>query len=252
VSASQPAATAETKSRGWLKLSLFVLLLCGLFVAGRTLPVGAYVDDIRGWIDDLGAWGPVAFIAVYVVATLVAFPGSPLTIVAGALFGGLWGTVLVSVASTLGAAGAFLIARYVAHDFVQAKVAGNNTFRRLNDMVARRGAMVVALLRLVPLFPFNLLNYGLGLTRIPFGTYVFWSWLCMLPGTVLYVVGTDVIVRAVAEGEIPWVGIAAVAVFGVLVAFLGRFAKRRLGVDDGAEMAQTDVTSEYQRQSSKK
>ncbi len=70
-------------------------------------------------------------------------------------------------------------------------------------MTEKHGAIIVAVTRLVPLFPFNLLNYGFGLTRVPFWTYLFWSWLCMLPGTIAYLVGTDAVILAVTTGELP-------------------------------------------------
>jgi uncharacterized membrane protein YdjX (TVP38/TMEM64 family) len=107
-------------------------------------------------------------------------------------------------------------------------LSGNEKFRRLDRMTEQHGAIIVAVTRLVPLFPFNLLNYGFGLTRVPFWTYLFWSWLCMLPGTVVYLVGTDALIRAVTTGEIPW---AAVGVFVVALAVVigaVRFAKGRL------------------------
>ena len=86
----------------------------------------------------------------------------------------------------------------------------------------------------MPLFPFNLLNYGFGLTRVPFWTYVVWSWLCMLPGTILYVVGADALTQGIAQGEVPWVLIGAMGGVGVLLAILVRYARRRL---QGEEMA---------------
>ena len=86
----------------------------------------------------------------------------------------------------------------------------------------------MALTRLVPIFPFNLLNYGFGLTRVPFWTYVFWSWLCMLPGTVLYVVGADVVTKAVVQGEVPWLLVGALVAAAAVLAVLVRQARRKL------------------------
>lgn len=86
----------------------------------------------------------------------------------------------------------------------------------------------VALTRLVPLFPFNLLNYGLGLTRVRLGTYIFWSWLCMLPGTLLYVVGTDAVISGLRKGRIPWALIGVFVSAVVLVGVLVRIARKKL------------------------
>jgi uncharacterized membrane protein YdjX (TVP38/TMEM64 family) len=88
--------------------------------------------------------------------------------------------------------------------------------------------MIVAVLRLIPIFPFNLLNYGFGLTRIPFWTYVFWSWLCMLPGTVLYVVGVDAVIQLIIQKEVPWILFGVVAGVGVLLALLVKLARNKI------------------------
>lgn len=142
------------------------------------------LDYISG-LDPL--WAPVVFISLYILATIFFIPGSIITLAAGVLFGVVWGSVYVSIASTTGAALAFLIGRYIARDWVKGKIESRPKFKAVDDAIAREGAKIVLLLRLSPLFPFNFLNYGLGLTRVPFWKYVGASWLGMLPGTVLYV-----------------------------------------------------------------
>jgi uncharacterized membrane protein YdjX (TVP38/TMEM64 family) len=134
----------------------------------------------------------------------------------------------VSIGSTLGASLAFLTARYLARDAVGRWLSGNEKFQRLDRLTEKHGAVIVAVTRLVPLFPFNLLNYGFGLTRVSFWTYLFWSWLCMLPGTIVYLVGTDAVIRAATTGEVPWiiVGVFVAALAAVILAV--RFAKKRL------------------------
>jgi uncharacterized membrane protein YdjX (TVP38/TMEM64 family) len=87
---------------------------------------------------------------------------------------------------------------------------------------------MVAITRLIPVFPFNLLNYGFGLTKIPFWTYVFWSWLCMLPGTVLYVVGVDAVIQLIVQRKVPWILFGVIAGVGVLLAVLAKFAHRKI------------------------
>ena len=136
--------------------------------------------------------------------------------------------VLVSIGSTAGAGLAFLIARYVARESVVRRLSGNETFQKLDRMTREHGAMIVAITRLVPIFPFNLLNYAFGLTAVPFKTYLFWSWLCMLPATVLYVVGVDAVISGISEGRVPWPLIAVAAAAALILAVLVRVAKRRL------------------------
>ncbi|BAO44534.1 TVP38/TMEM64 family protein [Thiolapillus brandeum] len=142
------------------------------------------VKQLGFWLDGAGWAGPILFMLLYALATLLFFPGSILTLAGGALFGPVAGTVYNLTGATLGAALAFLLARYLARDWVEAKAAGR--LRQLKEGVEREGWHFVAFVRLVPLFPFNLLNYALGLTRIPFIQYTVASGLFMLPGALAY------------------------------------------------------------------
>jgi uncharacterized membrane protein YdjX (TVP38/TMEM64 family) len=205
-------------------LALVILVM----VLAAVLNVGERLVQLRVWIESLGAWGPIAFIVIYVVATVAALPGSAITVAAGALFGSIAGVAVVSVASTAGAALAFLVSRYSARDAMARRLEADERFRRLDALTETHGAIIVAVTRLVPLFPFNLLNYGFGLTRVRFWTYVFWSWLCMLPGTVLYVVGADAVFSALSESRVPWVLIAVAVSMLVLLTVIARIARRRL------------------------
>jgi uncharacterized membrane protein YdjX (TVP38/TMEM64 family) len=192
------------------------------------LGLGERLAVLRGWIEGLGAAGPVVFALVYALATVAAVPASLLTVAAGAMFGSAVGVATVIAGATAGAAGAFAVARWVARDAVAAWLARSERFARLDALAERHGAIIVAITRLVPLFPFNLLNYGFGLTRVRFGTYLLWSFLCMLPGTVLYVVGADVVARAFAEGSVPWPLLGLLAAAVALLALLVRRARRML------------------------
>jgi len=203
-------------------LIILIFILAILFGAGEKL--GA----LREWIRSLGALGPAVFVGLYVLGVVAGIPGSALTVAAGGLFGSLIGVILVSVASTIGASLAFLIARYFARDSVANWLSKREKFRTLDALTDKHGAMIIAITRLIPLFPFDILNYAFGLTRIPFRTYVFWSWLCMLPGTVLYVVGVDAIIQAIVHRKIPWPLLGVVAGVGALLAVLARFARRKL------------------------
>lgn len=213
---------------GRWRLPALAAALLALVAVAHAAGLGDRLDDLREWIVGLGPWGPLAFVAIYAAATVAALPGSVLTVAAGAMFGSLAGVAVVSVASTLGATLAFLVARFLARDAVARRLAANEKFARLDRLTREHGAIVVAITRLVPLFPFNLLNYGFGLTAVPLPTYVFWSWLCMLPGTVLYVVGADVVATAVAQGRVPWALLAALAVTSALLVVLVRLAHRAL------------------------
>jgi uncharacterized membrane protein YdjX (TVP38/TMEM64 family) len=216
------------KSTDLWKPVMLIAVLAALFVLGRVFGIGDRLGELRHWIEGLGAWGPLAFLLLYIVAVVAALPGLAITIAGGALFGSVLGVILVSVGSTIGAGLCFLIARFFARDAIAKWLSSNEKFQKLDRMTEKHGAIMVALTRLVPLFPFNLLNYGFGLTRVPFWTYLFWSWICMFPGTVLYVVGTDAFVKGVEKGEVPWVLIGAVLLAAILLAVLVRQARKKI------------------------
>jgi uncharacterized membrane protein YdjX (TVP38/TMEM64 family) len=145
------------------------------------------LGSLESTIAAAGPLGPLLFILAYAGAAVVLVPASALTILAGFLFGPVLGTGVVSVASTAGAAAAFLIGRYLARPAVRARVEGDPRFAAVDAAIGKEGAKIVLLLRLSPLFPYSLLNYALSLTAIEFGPYVGASWAGMLPGTVAYV-----------------------------------------------------------------
>ncbi len=176
-----PAPTTRTKLLLWATVVLAAL------VAARWLPVQDTLRQILAWMRALGPWGPVLFVAVYVLATVLLVPGSVLTLGAGAVYGVGYGSLIVSLASTLGATAAFLVGRHLARDAVARRVAANPRFAALDQAVADEGWKIVVLTRLSPVFPFTLLNYAFGLTRVPLREYALASWLGMMPGTVLYV-----------------------------------------------------------------
>lgn len=212
----------------WIKPVGLLIAVAALIVLSRTFGLGEKLGDLKDWIADQGVWGPFIFAGVYAVATIAAIPGSALTIAAGALFGSVVGTITVIFGATTGAALCFLIARYFARDAVAASLAKNEKFLKLDKLTEQNGAIIVAITRLVPIFPFNLLNYGFGLTGVPFRTYVLWSFLCMLPGTILYVVGTDAVTTAIEEGRIPWVLVGVVLLIIGLLTVIVKKARKRL------------------------
>lgn len=218
----------KSRTPGWWRPIVLIAAVLAVLVLAKLFGLADKLVILRDWIHSLGAWGGVVFVFLYAAATVGAIPGTALTVVAGALFGSVVGVVLVSIASTLGAALAFLVARYFARDASERWLSKNEKFARLDKLTKEHGAIIVALTRLVPIFPFNLLNYGFGLTRVPFGTYVFWSWLCMLPGTVLYVVGADALTKGIAQGRLPWGLIGTFFVSAGLLIILVRYARRKL------------------------
>jgi uncharacterized membrane protein YdjX (TVP38/TMEM64 family) len=138
------------------------------------------------WVNDLGAIAPIAFILIYIIATVAFLPGSVLTLGAGVLFGVIKGSIYVFIGATIGETLAFLIGRYLARGWVSQKIAGNQKFQAIDQAVGKEGLKIVFLTRLSPIFPFNLLNYGLGVTGVSLKDYLLGS-VGIIPGTMMYV-----------------------------------------------------------------
>jgi uncharacterized membrane protein YdjX (TVP38/TMEM64 family) len=177
---------ARTKAIPWQWIGIGVLTIA-LLISLRALPVTQWLTEFNHWIAQLRILGVALFIAMYIVATVLFFPASVLTIGAGFVFGVLAGTVIVSVSATIGAALAFLIARYLARGKIEQKVSSNQKFKQIDRAIGEQGAKLVFLLRLSPLIPFNVSNYFYGLTAVRFWPYVLASWIGTFPGTLLYV-----------------------------------------------------------------
>ena len=210
-------------SRSWIRWILFTLLaiaIAAAFAFRDQIDVAA----LQQQVERAGPAGPLLFMLIYALATVLFFPGSVLTLAGGALFGPIWGTFFNLTGATAGAALAFLLARYLASNWVEQKTGGR--LKQIKDGVEHEGWRFVAFVRLVPLFPFNLLNYALGLTRIRFLHYLVATYICMLPGAIAYTylgyAGREAI--AGSEGVIQK-GLLALALLA-LVAFLPGFVKR--------------------------
>lgn len=200
----------------------WLLLTAILAAIGLALPYREHFDAeaLSLWIDQAGSAGPLLFMLIYAVATVLFLPGSVLTLAGGALFGPVLGTIYNLTGATLGATLAFLIARYLASDWVRRK--SGDRANRLMEGVEKEGWRFVAFVRLVPLFPFNLLNYALGLTPIRLAHFLLASYLFMLPGAVAYTYLGYAGREAVAGGEgLIQKGLLALGLLA-MVAFLPR------------------------------
>lgn len=173
--------------RRWGRLVAILTVLAALAVLSRVLPVGQWLESLNEWLAQAGPIGWLVFFGVYVVAAVFFIPGSILTLGAGFAFGLVTGAGVVLVSATAGACAAFLVSRYLARDAVQKKFGESKRFAAIDRAVAREGWKIVLMLRLSPVFPYNVLNYLLGLTGISFWRYLAASAIGMIPGTLLYV-----------------------------------------------------------------
>ena len=219
------------RNSSWAKWAAIAAIGAAVVAAFFIFDVRTLLRDGLDAIARLGPWGPVLFVAIYIVATVLFLPGSVLTLGAGAVFGLAWGSIYVSVGSTLGATAAFLVGRYLARDWVTKKIEGNASFAAIDRAVADEGWKIVGLTRLSPAFPFSLLNYAFGLTRVSLRDYVLASWIGMMPGTVMYVyLGS--LARAAGDrtrtpGEWTLYGIGLLATIVVTI-FVTRLARAAL------------------------
>ncbi len=170
-----------------VRTTVLVALLAAIVASAFLLPVKEYLGSFLEWVRNVGPLGAVALGALYIPACLAFFPGSLLTLGAGFAFGVVWGTITVSAGSVLGATAAFLAGRTLARRAIERRVARAPKFAAIDRAVADQGFKIVLLTRLSPVFPFNILNYAYGLTRVSLRDYVLASWIGMFPGTVLYV-----------------------------------------------------------------
>ena len=236
--AATPGAS-QRRALPWAKIALGIGAVVLLVFVGRS--AGAYLATFAEWVERLGPWGPIVFIAGYVAACVAFVPGALLTLAAGVLFGLTRGVLYVFVAAVLGSAAAFLVSRYLARAAIERRLLGNPRFAAIDQAIAGEGLKIVFLLRLSPVFPFNLLNYGLGLTKVRFRDYLLAS-AGMIPGTVLYVYyGTALgSLARLASGAKPEGGAAgtAILVVGLLATiavtvFVTRIARRALARSTG-------------------
>jgi uncharacterized membrane protein YdjX (TVP38/TMEM64 family) len=217
-----------------LRAGLLVILVAGIALA-ITFRDRIDIAALEPWIQGAGAAAPLVFMCIYALGAVFFLPGSVLTLAGGALFGPVWGTFYNVTGATIGATLAFLVARYLAAHWVEERTGGR--LKQLKQGVEAEGWRFVAFVRLVPLFPFNLLNYALGLTRIRLSHYVMASYVCMLPGAIAYTYLGYAGREAVTGGEgLIQKGLLALSLLAA-VAFMprliGRLRRRpTLGVTD--------------------
>lgn len=239
-----PPQTSGQPARGRLLKLILLLLVVGaaLFAIQQLLGPQLTAGMVRftQWVESLGVWAPIAFIAGYIFFTVMLIPGSILTMAGGALFGLAEGTLYAAFGAVIGATSAFLISRHLARGKFEEKLAGNETlamkFAAIDQAIAAQGGKIVLLLRLSPVFPFTYLNYALGLTRVRLRDFV-WASVGMLPGTFLYVYYGQTLgdIAAIAAGNSPergaeqWISLAVGLLATIAVtAYITRLARRAL------------------------
>ncbi len=208
------------KSKGAiLKLFIFIVLATALFALFKFTSLGAYFS--REYIEDilkqLGAYAPIGFVVIYAVATIIGVPGTILTILGGVIFGSFLGTISVVAGATIGACGAFFVSRFLARDFVAEKFMEKQWFKKLDQGIEEQGLYYILFIRLVPLFPFNGINFASGLTSVKFRDYFIGTAIGIVPASFVFVNAASQASDAATKGE-------ASAGFFISLALLGLLA----------------------------
>ena len=223
-----PEAAGPAK-RSW-KLPVFLVLLIAAVVSVRLTGATQYLEQerLRALISGYGSLGPAIYMLIYTLAPVLFLPGLPITIVGGILFGPLWGVVYTIFGSTCGATLAFLVARYGAREWVLKRLSGPK-WERLHRETAKHGWKAVAVARLIPAFPFNLVNYAFGLTNVPLGHYVVTTFICMLPACIAFIVFSSSLLELLRGSVSPaaLVGIALIVLVSLIPFFYRKFKKKR-------------------------
>jgi len=225
------AAAPDRRKGAFLKLAVLVLILAGVFAAARLTPLGDYLsrDGIGELITLLrgNPWAPVIFIAIYAAATVLAVPGSVLTLAGGAIFGFYWGTLYNAIAANIGANGAFGMSRALGQDAVRRLVGEDSkAMARLDSVVEQHGFRGLLTFRLIPLVPFNVLNFGSGLLSIRWSSYALATAVGILPGTAIYTFFADALLQGTQDSSGAWVRLMIAGSLLAILSFLPVLLKR--------------------------
>lgn len=225
------------------KLWVFVGIFAAVLLLNHYLGLGSKVEGLLEGLSDLALKNSVLAGATYVILTIVgvvilALPGVIFGIAAGMIFGPVWGTLLCSMATTLGAMGAFLVGRFFLKDTLEPIVRKNRYLDKwLFDQSGKKEQFLLMVTRLVPLFPYNLQNYAYGITGISFGMYSLESFLFMLPGTAIYTIGS----AGITGGKNRFLYFGIAAVLAVVVMLIGNLLKKKYMPDDAEESSVSET-----------
>ncbi len=211
------------KGSRWKKVLLLLLwlVIIGGFLYWNQTVWQAGPDDIRNWLLSVGFWAPVVYIVVYTLRPLLLFPASILSLAGGFAFGPLWGMVWTIAGATGGATVAFAVSRWFGRSLTGSPATDQSRWHRLQRGFEQRGFTYVLLMRLIPLFPFDLVSYAAGLSRVPLRTYLIATVIGIVPGTFAF----NFLGSSFATGD--WRSIAIAVVVFIVAIFVPILFKNR-------------------------
>lgn len=225
--------TVSEKNKSAIKLvSLLAVIGAVILIAWQTGIMDRLQDvaAMQEFINSFGMLGYVIFVLVFVAVAVFMLPGAVLTIVAGITFGPVIGGILSLIGATLGAAAAFLVAKYLARDMILKKFKGNPIFDKIDKGVEKNGVSFLILTRLVPVFPYNVQNYAYGLTSLGFAKYTGVSLITMAPGAFIYAFMAGQIVREGISLNL-MLQFAAAGIILFLVSLIPKYLAKKKGID---------------------
>ncbi len=216
-----------------IKTLLMVIALVAVFIIMKVtglLEILSDFEQFQALIENAGTMGYVIYILLYILVAIFSIPASIITIAAGIMFGPVLGGILALLGGTIGAAAAFIVARYIARDFIVSKFGKNKIFQKIEQGVEKNGKDFLILTRLVPVFPYNIQNYAYGVTNLNFVTFTAISFVTMAPGAFIYAyLAGEIAVNGVSTGLFIKLLIAGVVLFGV--SQVPKFFAKRKGID---------------------
>lgn len=232
-SESREKSQPKTKNKfSWVRLAVGVFILADAIILFKLTPVGSWIrpENLQLLKTQLGVFAPLGYIIIYCIATVFAIPGTILTLSSGALFGPFLGTLWTVIGATLGATGAFLVARFVAGDWARRQFEKGEVLRQLSQGIEQDGFWFALSIRLAPVFPFNAVNYLFGLTPIKLPTYILATAIGIIPGSFAYNWLGQGGIQALNGGP-PWQLVGALAALAILSAMpivLKRFKRKKI------------------------
>lgn len=172
---------------------LLISIVLFFMIIGSTMDVEKYLNILLNFINSFSNNNFIIYSIIFIIAIIMAVPGSILFVLTSINFGSFYGFFINSFSSTLGACFAFLISRYFAQDSIKNFLSKKPNYNKIYELTASKGTTFIAITRLIPIFPFNLMNYIFGLTKVDFYKYAFWTWITMMPNILLYTLAADII-----------------------------------------------------------
>jgi len=237
------------KGRSIAKLFFFIILVLAVVAAFKWTNIGLYFsrEYIETTLNKLGNLAPVGYVAFYALASALGIPGTILTIIGGVVFGSYLGTLLIVIGATLGASGAFFVARFLARDFISEMFGKANWFEKLDKGIETNGLYFILFIRLVPIFPFNGINFASGLTKVRFRDYFIGTAIGIIPGSFVFANAASKAAEAASGGKIGagfYISFALLGVIALIPAIYKQIKSKK--ESGGADRDRTDEKADKQ------